>query len=258
MLSSTTGSAGRSSSSTSSEQVSDSVPWHSQVHLSKKDWDNLSRYHKLPPTVFAPQGRLHSVEQTMKAVSSPEDPSSNLVIALRCRDGMVVVTTVSPPVQAAFLQNEMTMMTTSQHNDSTVNATKSRSYLPLWLDHYEEGERKTKEPMEVFFASSRFVRTPFLDNRNVWAITAGNAVHSQIFRRKIQSLAESIWESNDDGISSIGGRRQQSQYLRPDSSSASMSAALLARKLADQCQITTQTIGTRAGRMLVVRLQNAH
>ena len=86
------------------------IPWHSETYLSKKDWDNLRRYQRAPPSQFAPGGRLHSVETIMEAVSSEMDPTSNLVIALQCQDGIVVLShRVVPPNAALFLPQQNTV-----------------------------------------------------------------------------------------------------------------------------------------------------
>ena len=228
-----------------------SVPWHSsQAYLSKKDWDNMKTYVQLPPTVFAPQGRLYIVEEIMKVISSPEDPSSNLVIALHCKDGVVVVTTVTGPAQASFLQTEINLLLDSNKISTTSSDDDTANKSPLWLDYANNNNKMENQEADGprFPSGSRFVNTPFSDNEQIWAVTAGNAVHSQIFRRKIQSVADSIWESHDDGIVTIAGMQQKTTKLL----GPSPSAALLARKLADYCQIPTQTIGSKAGRILVV------
>jgi 20S proteasome alpha/beta subunit len=51
-------------------------------------------YSDLPPTVFNPSGRLVSLESAVQKLSDPLDPSGSLVVAIHCRQGMVVVASV--------------------------------------------------------------------------------------------------------------------------------------------------------------------
>ena len=87
---------------------------------------------------------------------------------------------------------------------------------------------------------------PFFENPHLFAVTAGNAVHSQILRRQIQQLAASLYEHHDDGL--LVRQPRPTAALR-----SCPSVAVLARRLADHCQKPTQTAGSKAGRMLVVR-----
>lgn len=246
-------------SSTSTTQSSPSsttaAPWHSESYLSKKDWDNLRRYQRMPPTIFAPGGRLHAVEQVMDALGSNEDPTSNLVIALHCKDGIVVLSTVSTPPNAAGMllptPDKQQNTTNTTQSDAKTNATIKTEQVPLWLDYpssmCEEGSTEESDS-PWSYSSSSIVRIPFQENENLFAISAGNAVHSQILRHLIRNLAESIYVANDDGL-----------YKPTTSSTAQLqrkcpSVAVLARRLADQFQKPTQSVGGNSGRMLVVGL----
>ena len=81
--------------------ASTAAPW--QTSSGTRTLHELKTYEELPPTVFSPTGRLHSVEKIAKDVSAPFDPFSNLVVALTCKDGLVVLSTLatSPPLNAS-------------------------------------------------------------------------------------------------------------------------------------------------------------
>jgi len=220
---------------------SSSVPWHPETALSQKEWGNLGEYQKKPPYVFAPQGRLYSVDHVMEAVSSPEDPTSNLVVAINCRDGVVVVSTVNAPANAAMvLLPETDQSNTTTHTDLATTASTT-----LFLN---QDDTKSCTP-----PSTHVVPISFPENNNVFAVTAGNAVHSQILRRKIESLADSMYIENDDGTTSTKVfAASPALVARKRRTMKSPSVAILARRLADLCQKPTQC-GGKPGRMLVVR-----
>ena len=95
------------------------APWQQSSSLgpSAKDEDI---YGDKPLIVFWPGGRLHSVERAVAAASSMEDPSSNLVVAISCRQGIVLVTT----------------MPTSPHLDTSTSTT---------TESQNENEEETKD-----------------------------------------------------------------------------------------------------------------
>lgn len=192
-----------------------SVPWHTAPSsvLDEKNFGDL------PPTIFAPGGRLYSVERTVKAATSAEDGSSNLVVALQCRDGVVAVGTspLSPHLQA---------QTALRDSKAEKNATAKWS-ASLWLDDAIEAPSK----------DTLWTAPPFSCFSGVLIATGGNAVDAALLRRRVQSIAKSMHESNDGG-----------QGL----SLPSISSATFARRVADNAQLATQTVGGRAGRMLAV------
>lgn len=224
------------------------APWQSE---SKKDWDNLRRYQRMPPSIFAPGGRLHSVERAMEALSSSNDPNCNLVIALNCRDGLVVATNGNhPPNAAMFVAGEegkhrsvYTNTTSANSGDCLLDCTKPEERTSsLWLGSAGGEDASPLPPWS--HPSICIVRIPFTENENIFAITAGYALHSQILRHRIRQLADSIYEANDDEI--FGGNRSWQQRIR-----SSLSVAVLARRLADQFQRPTQNQGQKVPRMLV-------
>jgi 20S proteasome alpha/beta subunit len=51
-------------------------------------------YSDMPPTIFSPTGRLHPVERVL-AASKLDQPRANLVIAVTCNKGVVILSTLT-------------------------------------------------------------------------------------------------------------------------------------------------------------------
>jgi 20S proteasome alpha/beta subunit len=169
-----------------------------------------------PVTVFAPGGRLYFLERTVAAASSIEDPSSNLVVALSCRDGIVLVTT-------SCTSPHLDMLSTA--SDEKDKEKEEESTTSLWIT-------STKEKGHYRAPFSRL-------SPNAWMVTGGNAVDSGMLRLKITQMSESLQEQYDGG-----------QPLP----STPVSCAALARRVANHLQQPTQSIG-KAGRILAVRMR---
>jgi hypothetical protein len=98
--------------SSSSSDWGDGAPWQTSNNDNLRSLLEESTYEDLPPTVFSPTGRLHSVERVVKAAKSPTNPRSNLLLALHCQEGLVVISTIptSPHLNTTnntlFLVNE--------------------------------------------------------------------------------------------------------------------------------------------------------
>ncbi|KAL7566199.1 hypothetical protein ACA910_011272 [Epithemia clementina (nom. ined.)] len=167
--------------------------------VSKEDANHAA----LPPYAFAPGGRLLSVQVAAEA-GLLDNPSNNVVSAIRCRDGVIVVATV--PESPYLARNNLTTITTESTTQTTTNnnaTTAASTLLPLLMP--ETG----------------VARPPFLRlSTNMWAATAGNHVDSQLLRLKLHRIAEDI--------------REEDQGDRPD---------VLARRLADNLQLLTQEFG---------------
>ena len=177
---------------------SSEAPWQSNFGLSVMDEE---MYGNQPPTVFAPGGRLYSVERTVAAASSLEDPSSNLVVALSCREGLVIVTTStsSPHLDISMDQDDDTTKT-------------------LWITR----EKQHRAPL------SRL-------SSNTWLVTGGNAVHSSVLRFKICRWAEGMHEANDGGqplpstaLSCAALARKVSDYLHEPTQTTGKAGPILA------------------------------
>ncbi len=193
-------------------------------------------YQGLPPTVFAPGGRLYSVERVVQAASALEDESSNLVVAISCQNGLVVVSTLR---QSPHLSVQPIL------SDSSENKQRSK-ILPK--------DDPTKQPLWVFDEQDQspfVIHSPFLSLSTLssstsdcplMAVCAGNAVDSQLLQRKIQRLADrALWDSIHSSHSVTHDNLPFTE------------CQVLARQLADHLQVPTQTVGGRSGRILAVR-----
>ena len=260
------------SSSTTAAASAISAPWHADESSSNSNEINnhLPSYQQLPPNIFAPRGRLHQVEHVMEGISSSEDPSSNLIVALSCKDGLVVVSTVPPSANFGYLlpvaeENDNDDRKTV-HEDETKSASKDKvannsianatiaseasppqpKYSLYWNDDEDDDQTKDSNSNSNNNNNHDIVLPiPFAENPNIFALTAGNAIHGRLLRRRIQGMAAALYESRDDGRLPLTSKLNAIQN--------SPSVAILARQLADHCQKTTQTAGSKAGRMLVVR-----
>jgi len=151
-----------SSSSKVSASSNVNVPWQTSVStVNDKDYKDLG------VTIFAPSCRLISVEEAVTAIHS--NPSSNTVLALKCRDGAVVVSTLP---QSPYL---------------------------LITDPYEE---------QILSASSSpFLR--LATNTEAIAVTAGNPVHSQQARQRVVALVKHVLRRNSDTSDALGRLARQ-------------------------------------------------
>ena len=241
--------------SSSTTAAATTAPWHGESSNSNEINNNLPNYQQLPPNIFAPRGRLHQVEHVMEGISSSEDPSANLIVALSCKDGLVVVSTVPPSVNFGYLLPSKENIDKSsgddisapkENNTSIANATTSEASPPqpkyslYWNDDDDDDQTKDSNNNDNNNTNDIVLPIPFAENPNTFALTAGNAIHGRLLRRRIQNMAAALYESRDDGRT-------------PCTIQKSPSVAILARQLADHCQRTTQTAGSKAGRMLVVR-----
>lgn len=127
-----------------------------QKHLSTSALE-ASLYGDLPPTVFAPDGRLFSVERVAQSIS---DPDNNLVLAVHCRDGIVVLSTFT---QSPYLPRYNHTLPAKQH---------------LLLPH----DTGLANPPPRFYRLAP----------QIWAITAGHTVDSIVLARMMQFYAQAI------------------------------------------------------------------
>jgi 20S proteasome alpha/beta subunit len=195
-----------------------SAPWHDAANRSVRDAD---QYQDKPPTIFAPGGRLYSVEAIAQAVTSDSDCSSNTVIVLQCNAGVVAVTSL--PV-SPYMQYDVGVL---QKEDG-----KDASKKEIFSDDLEESlllldvEEMGIDPVAV----APFCRVLMdADDHPVLALTAGNAVDAQALRHQMLKIA--------DQMRAEGGADVDSDMLM----------ASLARRLADQHQVRTQVLGKGRG-----------
>jgi hypothetical protein len=221
------------------------------------------RYEKLPPTVFAPGGRLYMVEKSARAASSLEDISAPLSVALLCDNGesVVVVSTRSRsphahykfPPKPSTETSELLLgdeETNATEKNATLKADKNNTFeMPLLLEdmddpnEYEsrlgEGETRTSNsPLSLASSSPLCLLAPRL-----LAVTGGNSIDSIVLLRRIQEAALSLHKSNFGGAMMGTG----------DFGASSVESYELGRRLADSFQIATQSVGGKGGRILAVR-----
>ena len=160
-------------------------------------------YAQLPPSVFAPGGRLVSVEHTLQAVQADRPLQNNLVVAIQCDNSdSIVVVTSEVPSPYLFVTN-----TTSNAGDNDVSAATAQAASQPLL---------TPE-------SSGVPRPPFcrLTSR-VWGITGGSVADGQLLRLQMHRVAEqfvTLYSNEEESL------------------------PMLARALADERQIATQQPG---------------
>ena len=214
----------------------DSVPWQPS-QSNHHNIDEAARYEDMPPSVFSPTGRLHPVEAAFRA-SKTQTPLSNLLVAMRCRDGLVVVSTlpISPHVDARIAYNSSDSNTTKS-NTSDDNVSNSS-------DDVSGGPNITTDAVlypSLFLFDETCTSTatgPIFDiHPCIIGATAGNAVDNRIMRTKLLAL----------GLHAM----DHQSSLEED-----ISTARVAKDLANQLQVVTQDIAAaqkqRLGRMLAV------
>lgn len=163
-----------------------------------------SEFSDLSPSIFAPGGRLFSVERTLQAVNL-DDPMHNLVIAIQCRDGIVVVT--SQVVSPYLLTTNLTTSAAKTQGDSNETTTSSTSFSSF---------------PSLLLPDTGVARPPFCRlSTRLWGITAGNAADAQLLRLQMHGVAESIRMDDNDYDDNLLARQ-------------------VARSLADRRQLATQ------------------
>jgi len=173
----------------------------------------------MPPTIFSPTGRLHPVERVVQAAKSPNNPRSNLLMAIRCpKDGSVVV--VSTVTTSPHLNVTTTLIPAYDNNNNDDDA----------KDGSASNETTTATASLFLANASLSSPAPVLFDLtpNCMAATAGNAVDGHVLKTKLLAFAEGAMDYAKDDIR----------------------AAVLARRLADHLQVPTQTVGGKGGRML--------
>ena len=183
--------------SSSSSSSFDSAPWQSKPDSRSRRLEE-SVYTNLPPTVFSPTGRLHSVENAIQAASK----QGNLVMAMNCKNGTVIVSTVT---MSPYLNCSQQLLIWNNNDD----------------DHENDGDSSS---------SSSSSTVPIFDlSPTLVAATAGNPIHRQVFKGKLHACCQSLMQ-------------QQQQLVEQD-----IQSGPLARFVADQFQIPTQTVGGKNG-----------
>jgi len=202
-----------------------------------------STYNDLEPTIFSPTGRLHPVERTMEQVRESH-PRNNLVVALQCQDGMLMLSTVtlSPYLNTTVTPFDSSSSSSSNSNSSSSSSssstrsgmdtnTSASSSLFIISNESSESDEKDNDAASMIL--------PIVDlTPGVLGATAGQPLDSQVLRLRLQSLAHSLVQDDLDQI---------------EPRSDSLSVSKLARQLADQLQVPTQRSNPPSGRLLAVR-----
>eukprot|EP00591_Stephanopyxis_turris_P008291 CAMPEP_0195509578 /NCGR_PEP_ID=MMETSP0794_2-20130614/2476_1 /TAXON_ID=515487 /ORGANISM="Stephanopyxis turris, Strain CCMP 815" /LENGTH=384 /DNA_ID=CAMNT_0040636837 /DNA_START=156 /DNA_END=1310 /DNA_ORIENTATION=- len=177
------------------------------------------RFSQLPPTVFAPSGRLHMVERVMRECSDINDKSAPLAMALKCGGGGNSDDDDDDDDDGGFI----VMVSTRPVSPFAPSVPSSSSYdgaysAPLLTEEqYNEGTMSILTPSLI-------------------SATGGNAVEAIVLSRRIQEMALSIQASN--GVTGVMNR------------AFSIDSFVLAKQLADAAQSSTQAVNGKAGRML--------
>ncbi len=165
-------------------------------------------FEDLPPTVFAPGGRLYSVEKVMRAVHDPSNSGSNVVVAVCYKGGVVIVTTL-PQSPYLFVDASSESLNQTNVTQSAENETSTLLHDP------SENETSTllHDPSNHLYHPCPWVQL----DRRIWGVTAGPVVDGQILRQRMMLAAQQTREARGN-----------------------VQASSLARSLADACQIQSQ------------------
>ena len=199
------------------------------------------RFSPLPPTVFAPSGRLHMVERVAQETTDSQDTTSSLVIAIKCEGGEKLVLVCSSPVSPYCIhdlldndEHEHEDNTRQEEETSTTTSTTTTSTFynkPLLLltRHNKTTTTIKSKPHHPTIST---IGTSLI------LATAGNAMEATVLHRKLQQIVLSMI-----------------RHEQCSSSSHDIDPAIVARKIADVIQLTTQTVADEDHpRMLAVRM----
>ena len=233
----------------------DSIPWQT----SPSDFqsiDEAARYEDMPPSVFSPTGRLYPVEAAVRA-SKATTPMSNLLLAMRCRDGLLVISTfpVSPHVDASIIAEFVTDANTTCTNTNSAKSTVCddnsgetildiRNVVSVSTTNETANTSSSNEssfyPSLFLFdetCTSTTTGSIFDLHPCIVAATAGNAVDNRILRTKLLALGSNAVENQAAVEVEVRAER-------------------LAKDLANQLQVVTQDIAMaqkhNLGRLLAV------
>lgn len=217
------------------------------------------RYVQFPTTVFAPTGRLHTVDEVCLGASNCEDVTAGLVVALRCGqkdDDECIVVVATGPRSPLALQAGLVGMNGNARNEDAVDqsdkeekgdgsnddASDNNYSSPLLLESIRPRDTNRERPL---VPSSMSILSPGLV-----VATGGIPADAAVFLDRVRDVASEIHNSNFGGTgfmyqtSPIGGTLQGRMGM------FGVDGANLARRVADMIQVPTQSIGTRVGSML--------
>ena len=183
-------------------------PWQRSAPSVREE----NQFEDLPSCVFAPRGKLYSVESVLRAVHDPMNPSNNVVVAVRYRDGVVIVTTL--PKSPYMFEEE------DEDTNSSSSASVSENLNPTQPNVTHLGTENGTSTLLFGPSSQSYPYNPApwvqLDSR-IWGIAAGPVVDGQILQQRMIQAAKQTRETR-----------------------GSIQASSLARSLADACQVQSQ------------------
>lgn len=215
-----------------------------------------ARFGPLPPTVFAPGGRLHGVERVARDSYPPgDDESSCALIALRCgskRNRETGDTAYVDEIEngAFAVISGIGAISTFLHRDETrdtgqdTKTDKSGCYLPLVME-YDEPANLDSHPTPISVISP-----------NIVVGVGGKGIDSAILLRRAMELSLSMYNLDSGGVEwfmshSLEGINENCS-LGPIGGAARVEIKTLSRRIADLAQSSTQTLGGKSGQMLSV------
>ena len=214
--------------------------------------DEALRYAKLPPTVFAPDGRLFGVERVAREAitSSPaaeEDSTSSscTVFAIRCgaRDnrGELAVMVGIGPVSPSLHRDSVELYLRDQEAEDENDNEETSFYKSLLI----EDEQKSSSPaLPISILSSTLITA-----------AGGKSIDSAALLRRSIEVALSIYQSDNGGIDFFASHSLEGMApMIGGGGAAGVTIEGLVRRIADMAQSSTQNLGGRSGRMLASSL----
>jgi 20S proteasome alpha/beta subunit len=231
------------------------IPWYSSSYESSVL--EASRYEEFPPIIFSPRGRLHKVEAAVKA-SKLVTPRSNIVIALKCREGLLVVTTVPT---SAFLNTSEILQGVATNGDNTDQHDESHGESGRGDIHhssdYDDARNHSLWSTSSLFLFDETCQTTttspiMLDGplvqHDIVAATGGNAVDGIILRFNFLSLVTRAVQTVS-GVESVA-----SNIDSDDAVSEVLLARDLAHDMANMFQVGSQDLRKAKIRLLASSL----
>ncbi|KAL9186154.1 hypothetical protein ACHAXT_005392 [Thalassiosira profunda] len=205
-----------------------------------------ARYAALPPTVFAPGGRLHGVERVAReALLLDSDADGEVAcgaVALHCggtgggEDGEFAVLAGIGAVSPFLHRDEFCAPSNNAEGGEGGGAT----YLPLEMD---EPTTSISSPLSIL-------------SPTLIAAAGGKAIDSTVLLRRATEVALSMYANDNGGVdwfvshSLEGPDGHDSVEPWTLGGAAGVEATALARRVADMAQGSTQSLGGQYGRML--------
>lgn len=219
-----------------------------------------AQYETYPPIVFAPTGRLHMVDSVGIAACNKDDTTAGLVVALRCGggdDGTSTCGGVGKEEDYDSNKEFIVVVGTSPRSPHAIQA--SALIAPKGDDRKEEddseeGEETNKEEQnEPSFCSDLLADssdrsippTMSILSPTLLVAAGGTPTDAAVLLDRIRTMASDMHNSNFGGT----GFTYQSTPKRGRRSKKGMfgvDGPILARKIADMVQVSTQSTRNRA------------